>query len=53
MAEVSLRTLHSMPADAGAPVRSGPVLRRFVARWLGPAICYPRWAAAVSAIGAR
>jgi hypothetical protein len=42
LAEVSLRTLHSLLIDPGQPPRSGLALRRFVARWLGPAILYPR-----------
>ncbi|UXA18414.1 TetR/AcrR family transcriptional regulator [Mycobacterium sp. SMC-4] len=51
LAELCLRTMHSLLVDPGAPARSGPELRRFVARWLGPAVCYPRWAEVVSAIG--
>ncbi|WP_319445144.1 MULTISPECIES: helix-turn-helix domain-containing protein [unclassified Mycobacterium] len=42
LAELSLRTLHSILIDPGQPPRDGPALRRFVARWLGPAILYPR-----------
>ena len=49
LAEISLRTLHSLLIDPGDPPRNGPALRRFVARWLGPAILYPRLAQAMGA----
>jgi AcrR family transcriptional regulator len=42
LAELSLRTLHSILLDPGQPPRDGITLRRFIARWLGPAILYPR-----------
>jgi AcrR family transcriptional regulator len=42
LAEMTLRTVQSLLTDPGqAPLRDLP-LRRFVARWLGPAILYPR-----------
>lgn len=44
LAEMTLRTVQSMLTDPGASPRSGVALRRFVARWLGPAILYPRMA---------
>ncbi len=44
LAEMTLRTMQSMLTDPGASPRSGVALRRFVARWLGPAILYPRMA---------
>lgn len=42
LAEMTLRTVQSMLTDPGEVPRTGPELRRFVARWLGPAILYPR-----------
>jgi AcrR family transcriptional regulator len=48
LAELSLRTLHSILLDPGQPPRDGITLRRFIARWLGPAVLYPRLAAIIS-----
>lgn len=45
LAEMTLRTVQSMLTDPGRFPRRGAALRRFVARWLGPAILYPRWEA--------
>src|SRR5690349_289973 len=42
LAEMTLRTLQSLLTDPGQPPRDGIALRRFVTRWLGPAILYPR-----------
>jgi len=42
LAEMTLRTVQSILTDPGQPPREGLTLRRFVARWLGPAILYPR-----------
>ena|SRR5689334_9003478 len=42
LAEMTLRTVQSLLTDPGQPPRDGIALRRFVARWLGPAILYPR-----------
>jgi AcrR family transcriptional regulator len=42
LAEMTLRTVQSLLTDAGQVPRNGLALRRFVARWLGPAILYPR-----------
>jgi AcrR family transcriptional regulator len=42
LAEMTLRTVQSMLTDPGQVPRTGVELRRFVARWLGPAILYPR-----------
>lgn len=42
LAEMVLRTVQSMLTDPGEPPRDSAALRRFVARWLGPAILYPR-----------
>jgi AcrR family transcriptional regulator len=50
LAEMSLRTLHSILVDPGERARDGRALRRFVARWLGPAILYPRLAQSTRAI---
>lgn len=50
LAEFSLRTLHSPQIDPGARRRKGNALRRFVARWLAPAILYPRLAQAMTAM---
>jgi AcrR family transcriptional regulator len=44
LAEMTLRTVHSMLTDPGQVPRTGLALRRFIARWLGPAILYPRLA---------
>ena len=44
LAEMTLRTVQSILTDPGPGPRTGPALRRFVSRWLGPAILYPRWA---------
>ena len=50
LAEISLRTLHSILIDPGQPPRDGIALRRFVSRWLGPAIIYPQIAQAMEAL---
>lgn len=42
LAEMTLRTVQSILTDPGQPPRDGVELRRFLARWLGPAILYPR-----------
>lgn len=52
LAEISLRTLHSILVDPGQPPRDGITLRHFVSRWLGPAIVYPRVAQAMDALRA-
>jgi AcrR family transcriptional regulator len=43
LAEMTLRTVQSLLTDPGQEPRKGPALRRFLSRWLGPAILYPRW----------
>lgn len=48
LAELALRTMHSLLLDPGHPPRDGVALRRFIARWLGPAILMPRVAAAIA-----
>lgn len=42
LAEMTLRSVQSLLTDPGQRQRDGIALRRFVARWLGPAILYPR-----------
>ena len=42
LAEITLRTVQSLLTDPGRTQRNGIALRRFVTRWLGPAILYPR-----------
>lgn len=42
LAEMTLRTVQSLLTDPGQERRDGIALRRFVTRWLGPAILYPR-----------
>lgn len=39
--EFTLRLLHSFLADPGRPPRTGADLRRYLTRWIGPAIAYP------------
>lgn len=42
LAEMTLRTLQSLLTDPGPRQRDAAELRGFIARWLGPAILYPR-----------
>ncbi|WP_374021352.1 TetR/AcrR family transcriptional regulator [Mycobacterium sp. HNNTM2301] len=48
--EFGLRLLHSFLADPGRPARSGADLRRYLTRWLGPALAYPQLARAMDAL---
>ncbi|BBZ44197.1 TetR/AcrR family transcriptional regulator [Mycobacterium parmense] len=48
--EFCLRLLHSFLADPGRPPRTGADLRRYLTRWIGPAIAYPRLARAMDAL---
>ncbi|MGD1241936.1 TetR/AcrR family transcriptional regulator [Mycobacterium seoulense] len=48
--EFSLRVLHSFLADPGRPARSGADLRRYLTRWLGPAIAFPQLQRALDAL---
>jgi AcrR family transcriptional regulator len=48
--EFTLRVLHSFLADAGRPPRSGADLRRYLTRWIGPAVAYPQISRAVDAL---
>jgi AcrR family transcriptional regulator len=50
LAEFCLRVLHSFLADPGQPPRSGADLRRYLIRWIGPAIAYPRLAHAMDSL---
>jgi AcrR family transcriptional regulator len=50
--EFSLRLLHSFLADPGRPPRSGGDLRRYLTRWIGPAIAYPEMARAMDTLRA-
>jgi len=51
--EFCLRVLHSFLADPGRPPRSGAELRRYLTRWIGPAIAYPQMMRAVDAVRGR
>jgi AcrR family transcriptional regulator len=42
LAEITLRAVQSLLTDPGQPPRDGVALRRFLTRWLGPVILYPR-----------
>lgn len=42
LSEFCLRVLHSFLVDPGHPPRSGDDLRRYLTRWIGPAIAYPQ-----------
>jgi AcrR family transcriptional regulator len=48
--EFTLRVLHSFLADPGRPSRSGADLRRYLTRWIGPAIAYPQLARAMGTL---
>ena len=51
--EFCLRVLHSFLADPGRPPRSGADLRRYLTRWIGPAIAYPQMMRAMDALRAE
>ena len=53
LAELGLRTLHSLLVDPGQPPRDGAALREFIFRWLGPAIVYPRLVQVMGALQPR
>jgi AcrR family transcriptional regulator len=48
--EFCLRVLHSFLTDPGRPPRSGADLRRYLTRWIGPAIAYPQMVRAMDAL---
>lgn len=50
--EFCLRVLHSFLADPGRPARGGDDLRRYLTRWIGPAIAYPQLVRAMGALRA-
>jgi AcrR family transcriptional regulator len=50
LAEITVRTVHSLLIDPGQSPRNPVSLRRFVARWLGPAILYPQIARGIETI---
>jgi AcrR family transcriptional regulator len=50
LSEFCLRMLHSFLIDRGPGPRTGEDLRRFLARWIGPAIIYPRFAGAMDSL---
>jgi AcrR family transcriptional regulator len=50
LAEFCLRVLHSFLADPGHPPRRGADLRRYLTRWIGPAVAYPQLAHAMDAL---
>lgn len=48
--EFTLRVLHSFLADPGRPPRTGDDLRRYLIRWIGPAITYPQMTRAMDVL---
>ena len=44
LCEITARTVQSLLSDPRQPGQDGTELRRFLRRWLGPAILYPRMA---------
>lgn len=50
LSEFCLRLLYSFLVDRGRPPRRGHDLRQFLARWIGPAIIYPRFATAMDSM---
>lgn len=50
LSEFCLRILYSFLVDRGHSARSGDQLRHFLARWIGPAIIYPRFADAMDSL---
>ena len=48
--EFCLRVLHSFLADPGRPPRTGADLRRYLTRWIGPAIAHPQLVRAMDAL---
>jgi hypothetical protein len=50
LSEFCLRMLHSFLIDRGPGPRTGEDLRRFLARWIGPAIIYPGFAGAMDSL---
>jgi hypothetical protein len=50
LSEFCLRVLYSFVIDTAKHPRSGDNLRTYLARWVGPAVIYPRFADAMGAI---
>jgi AcrR family transcriptional regulator len=50
LSEFCLRVLYSFLVDQGQAPRHSETLRQFLARWIGPAIIYPRFAGAMDAL---
>jgi AcrR family transcriptional regulator len=50
LAEFCLRILHSFLIDEGPEPREGAELRRFLSRWVGPAVVYPHLLRAMSGL---
>ncbi|WP_156686943.1 TetR/AcrR family transcriptional regulator [Mycobacterium sp. Marseille-P9652] len=50
LSEFCLRVLHSFLADPGRPPRGGDGLRRYLTRWIGPAIAYPQMMRAMESL---
>jgi AcrR family transcriptional regulator len=52
LSEFCLRVMHSFLADPGRPPRTGTDLRRYLTRWIGPAVAYPQLARAMDGLRA-
>lgn len=50
LAEFLLRILYSFLVDSNQNPRSGASLRTFLARWVGPAVIYPRFTSAMTSV---
>lgn len=50
LAEFLLRILYSYLVDTNTKHRTGAELRTFLARWVGPAVIYPRFAGAMESV---
>ncbi|MBB3604108.1 AcrR family transcriptional regulator [Mycolicibacterium sp. BK556] len=51
LAEFLLRILYSFLVDSNQAPRAGANLRVFLARWVGPAVVYPRMTGAMESVG--
>lgn len=51
LAEFCLRILISFLADSSQATPAGATLRKFLARWVEPAVVYPQFAGAVESVG--
>jgi AcrR family transcriptional regulator len=52
LSEFCLRVMHSFVGDPGRPPRTGADLRRYLMRWIGPAVAYPQLAQAMDGLRA-